>query len=149
VPLWRYRPVNDGAPFTCNGGPDDDPSFGCNFTASTVRYDYLKELLKQLNEKKRRYRVVVSQQEFDFEAPTDCNGVPGDGDAPGANNNGEENDRLTMRDVILARLHSGVKTTNAEGGHFDTLFEPVIAGLVTVHVLRGWTHGVFSRLRLR
>ena len=138
VALWRYGPLNDGAPFTCDGGPDDDPPFGCNFTASTVRYDYLKDLLHRLNKDGMRYRVVVSQQEFDFEAPTDYNGVPGDGDAPGANDNGEENDRLTMRDVILARVGSDVTTTNARRGHFDTLYEPVIAGLVTVHVLRGW-----------
>ncbi len=145
VPLWRYGPVNDGAPFSCDGGPDDDPPYGCNFTASTVRYDYLRALMRELNEGQRRYRVAVSQQEFDFEAPTDYNGVPGDGDAPGANDNGEENDRLTMRDVILARVGPDVKTTRARTGHFDTLYEPVIAGLVTVHVIRGWT-GVDARI---
>jgi endonuclease/exonuclease/phosphatase family metal-dependent hydrolase len=139
VSLWRHGPLNDSAPFTCNGGPDDNPPFGCDFTASTVRYDYLKDLLQQLNKDNLLYKVVKSQQEFDFEAPTDYNGVPGDGDAPGANDNGEENDRLTMRDVILKRLNSGVVTTNVKGGHFDTLYEPTIAGLVQVHVLRGWT----------
>jgi endonuclease/exonuclease/phosphatase family metal-dependent hydrolase len=138
VSLWRYGPLNDGAPFTCNGGPDDDPPFGCNFTASTVRYDYLKDLLQQLNKHKTRYKVVVSQQEFDFEAPTDYNGVAGDGDAPGANDNGEENDRLTMRDVMLARVHGSLNVEQVDRGHFETLYEPRIAGLVTVHVLRGW-----------
>jgi endonuclease/exonuclease/phosphatase family metal-dependent hydrolase len=138
VSLWRHGPVNDAAPFTCNGGPDDNPPFGCDFTASTVRYDYLKNLMQQLNKDNLLYKVVKSQQEFDFEAPTDYNGVPGDGDAPGANNNGEENDRLTMRDVILKRLNSGVVTTNVKAGHFDTLYEPKVAGVVTVHVLRGW-----------
>ena len=137
VSLWRYGPVNDAAPFTCNGGPDDNPPFGCDFTASTVRYDYLKDLMQQLNKNNLLYKVVKSQQEFDFEAPTDYNGVPGDGDSP-ANQNGEENDRLTMRDVILKRLNSGVVTTNVKAGHFDTLYEPKVAGVVTVHVLRGW-----------
>jgi endonuclease/exonuclease/phosphatase family metal-dependent hydrolase len=139
VSLWRYGPLNDGAPFTCNGGPDDHPPFGCNFTASTVRYDYLKDLLQQLNKRKTNYRVLVSQKEFDFEAPTDYNGIPGDGDAPGANDDGEENDRLTMRDVILVRVHAGLKINHVDRGHFETLYEPRIAGLVTVHVLRGWT----------
>jgi len=138
VSLWRYGPVNVGAPFTCDGVPDDDSPFGCDFTASTVRYDYLKELLKQLNKNGREYRVVISQQEFDFEAPTDYNGEPGDGSPCPGNCNGEENDRLTMRDVILARVGAGVRTTNVKAGHFDTLFEPTVAGAVVVHVLRGW-----------
>jgi endonuclease/exonuclease/phosphatase family metal-dependent hydrolase len=43
-----------------------------------------------------------------------------------------------MRDVILKRLNSGVVTTNVKAGHFDTLYEPKVAGVVTVHVLRGW-----------
>ena len=138
VSLWRYGPVNDGAPFTCNGRPDDNPPFGCDFTASTVRYDYLTDLMQQLNKDNMLYKVVISQREFDFEAPTDYNGVPGDGDSP-ANMNGEENDRLTMRDVILKRLNSGVVTTNVKAGHFRHPVRAPVAGLVTVHVLRGWT----------
>ena len=122
VSLWRSGPVNDGAPFTCNGTENDNPPFGCDFTASTVRYDYLKDLLQQLNKGGHQlYKVVISQREFDFEAPTDYNGVPGDGDSP-ANMNGEENDRLTMRDVILKRLNSGVVTTNVKAGHFRHLY---------------------------
>ena len=77
VALWRYGPLNDSAPFTCNGVPDDDSPFGCDFTASTVRYDFLRDLLRELNKDKQRYRVVISQKEFDFEAPTDYNGVAG------------------------------------------------------------------------
>jgi endonuclease/exonuclease/phosphatase family metal-dependent hydrolase len=139
VSLWRSGPVNDGAPFTCNGTENDNPPFGCHFTASTVRYDYLNDLLQQLNKGGHQlYKIVISQREFDFEAPTDYNGVPGDGDS-GANQNGEENDRLTMRDVILKRLNSGVVTTNVKAGHFHNLYAPTIAGIVQVHVLRGWT----------
>jgi endonuclease/exonuclease/phosphatase family metal-dependent hydrolase len=137
VSLWRYGPLNEGAPFSCDGGPDDNPPFGCNFTASTVRYDYLKDLMAQLNKTGKSYRVVSVQQEFDFEAPTDYNGVPGDGGSA-ANPDGEENDRLTMRDVILARNGDRVVTSNVQKGHFDHLYEPQVAGLVTVHVLRGW-----------
>jgi hypothetical protein len=139
VSLWRYGAVDVGAPFSCTGGPDDDPPYGCDFNAETVRYDYLRALMRELNKDKRQYRVVANNQEFDFEAPADYNGVPGDGNAPGANDNGEENDRLTMRDVILARVGQDVKTTRVRTGHFETLFEPVVAGLVTVHVIRGWT----------
>jgi endonuclease/exonuclease/phosphatase family metal-dependent hydrolase len=142
VSEWRSGPLNDAAPFTCDnpdpGTVDDNPPFNCDFTASTVRYDYLHELMSQLNDGKKRYRVVKSQQEFDFEAPTDYNGVTGDGDLPGTNDNGEENDRLTMRDVILAKVGERVKTSNVQAGHYHTLFEPVVGGVVTVHVIRGW-----------
>jgi hypothetical protein len=139
VALWRYGPLNNAAPFTCDGTPDEDSPFGCDFTASTVRYDFLKELLKQLNRGERRYRVLISQPEFDFEAPADYNGVPEDGNACPAQCDGEENDRLTMRDAILARVGAGIKATNVTAGHFDRLFEPTVAGTVVVHVLRGWT----------
>jgi endonuclease/exonuclease/phosphatase family metal-dependent hydrolase len=138
VSLWRYGPLNEAAPFSCTGGPDDDPPFGCNFTASNVRYNYLRDLLAQLNKTGKSYRVVAIQQEFDFEAPTDYNGVPGDGSSA-ANQDGEENDRLTMRDVILARTGDRVVTSNVQKGHFAHLYEPQVAGLVTIHVLRGWT----------
>jgi hypothetical protein len=138
VALWRTGPLNDLAPFTCTGSESDNPPFGCQFTASTVRYDYLKLLLARLNKGKRHYRVVESNPEFDFEAPADINGVPGDGDLPGFNDNGEQNARLTMRDVILAKVGSRIKTSHAKGGHFTTLYAPMVSG-VTVHVLRGWT----------
>jgi hypothetical protein len=81
---------------------------------------------------------VKSEQEFDFEAPTDYNGIPGDGDACPVQCDGEENDRLTMRDVMLKRLHDGVKVKRIRGGHYKTLYEPTIAGVLQVHVLRGW-----------
>ena len=138
VALWRYGPVNNAAPFTCNGVPDEDSPYGCDFTASTVRYDFLRDLLRRLNEGQTRYRVVISQREFDFEAPTDYNGVPGDGTACPAQCDGEENDRLTMRDVILARTDR-VTTTNVRAGHFEHHYAPTVAGTLTVHVARGWT----------
>ena len=139
VALWRSGPLNDGAPFTCSGDSvDTKPPFDCAFTASTVRYDFLTLLMDQLNAGKQRYRVVKANPEFDFEAPADFNGTPGDGDIPGVNSNGEENDRLTMRDVILAKVGTRVKTSNVQTGHYHTLFEPTVGGLLTVHVIRGW-----------
>jgi endonuclease/exonuclease/phosphatase family metal-dependent hydrolase len=134
VALWRTGPLNDFAPITHE------------FTASHVKYDYLQLLLGQLNAGPRdRYRVVAVQNEFDFEAPADYNGVAGDGDLPGVNDNGELNGRLTMRDVILAKTGGNVKTANAGGGHFDTLYTPVISG-IPVTVQRGWTQ-VDARVR--
>ena len=79
--------------------------------ATTVRYDYLNELLTQLNKGKQRYRAAVVNPEFDFEAPADENGVAGDG-PNSLIANAEINGRLTMRDVILAKVGGEVKTSN-------------------------------------
>ncbi len=105
--------------------------------ASHVRYDYVKLLLGQLNRGKQRYRVVVSQNEFDFEVPinTDHNAATHGAGCPLGS---EINGRLTMRDVILARLGAGVTTTNATGAHFRTLLQ-VRPGGVPLNVTRGWT----------
>jgi endonuclease/exonuclease/phosphatase family metal-dependent hydrolase len=104
--------------------------------ATTVRYDYLKELLAQLNKGKTRYRAAVVNPEFDFEAPADENGVPGDG-PNGLIPNAEINGRLTMRDVILAKVGAGVKVSNPKTGHFKTLLSEEISG-AKVTVTRGW-----------
>jgi endonuclease/exonuclease/phosphatase family metal-dependent hydrolase len=104
--------------------------------ATTVRYDYLAELLAALNKGKKRYRAVVVNPEFDFEAPADENGVPGDG--PNALiPNAEINGRLTMRDVILAKVGKEVKVSNPETGHFKSLYSVEISG-AKVTVTRGW-----------
>jgi endonuclease/exonuclease/phosphatase family metal-dependent hydrolase len=121
VSLWRDGPVDFNAPFTGN------------YTASHVTYDYLQLLLDQLNKGKEHYRVVFTEPEFDFEAPADYDGNPATGTL-GADKNG----RLTMRDVILARVGHGVKVERTQGAHYRTLYSPTVAGLVTVHVLRGW-----------
>lgn len=128
VALWRIAPPSLGPVFS--GRPE----------ATTVKYDFLKLLLAQLNKKKALYKPVVVQDEFDFEAPADANGVPGDG--PGGTGvlaNAETNARLTMRDVILQRLRSGVVTSNPKSGNFSHLLVVKVAGAKEVSVTRGWT----------
>ena len=103
--------------------------------ATHVRYDYLQLLLKQLNRGKQRYRVVIAETEFDFEAPANTDG--NESTAPRCPLGSELNGRLTMRDVILARV-GRVRTSNARGGHFATLLQ-VRPGGISVNVTRGWT----------
>lgn len=120
VALWRTAPVNFEV---LTKGP----------SATTVRYDYLAELLAQLNKGPDRYEVVVVQNEFDLEAPGDEDGNPETGPF-GADING----RLTMRDVILARRGAGVDTKNPQSANFATNLVVPVAG-VPVTVKRGWT----------
>jgi endonuclease/exonuclease/phosphatase family metal-dependent hydrolase len=121
VALWRTEP--------CTESPLPPH-------ATQVRYDYLKLLLAQLNQGKRRYRTVVSQDEFDFEVWVNTDGNESTA-APGCPLGSEINGRLTMRDVILARV-GGVTTSNAKGGHFNSLLQVKPGGIAT-NVTRGWT----------
>jgi endonuclease/exonuclease/phosphatase family metal-dependent hydrolase len=131
VALWRTGP------------PSVAPLLGAPKTAMTVRYDFLELLLEELNADRERYRPVVIQEEFDFEAPADENGVSGDGPAPTFD--AELNARLTMRDVILQRVDAGVHVGQPEGAHFQTLLTlPILGSAVTV--TRGWTK-VDARVR--
>jgi endonuclease/exonuclease/phosphatase family metal-dependent hydrolase len=125
VALWRTGPPTLEP--VLGGRPPD---------ATTVRYDYLQLLLDQLNKGKKRYRVAVSQDEFDFEAPADENGVAGDG-PNGVIPNAEINGRLTMRDVILARV-GAVKVTHPQSAHFSHLLVETVSGQKVI-VTRGWT----------
>lgn len=120
VALWRTAPVNFEV---LTKGP----------SATTVRYDYLAELLSELNKGPDRYEVVVVQNEFDLEAPGDEDGNPATGPF-GADING----RLTMRDVILARRGAGVQTSNPQSANFVTNLVVPVAG-VPVTIKRGWT----------
>lgn len=124
VALWRTGPASVS------------PLFGGPKTATTIRYDFLQLLLDRLNAGEERYRPVVVQQEFDFEAPANENGVGGDGPQP--TSDAELNGRLTMRDVILARIDAGVHTWAPAGGTFQHLLTLPILG-VPVTVTRGWT----------
>jgi endonuclease/exonuclease/phosphatase family metal-dependent hydrolase len=125
VALWRTGP------------PSLTPVVTGTPTATTVRYDYLQELLAELNRGPDRYEVVVVQNEFDLEAPADENEVAGDGPNP-AIANAEINGRLTMRDVILARTSGGVQTKNPQSANFATNFEVEVVG-VPLTIKRGWT----------
>jgi endonuclease/exonuclease/phosphatase family metal-dependent hydrolase len=119
--LWRTEPCTE---------PPVPPK------ATDVRYDYVRLLLRQLNRGRKRYRVVVSEPEFDFEIQANTDGNESTS-APGCAFGSEINGRLTMRDVILAR-RGAVKTSNARGGNFDTLLQ-VRPANVPVDVTRGWT----------
>jgi hypothetical protein len=131
VALWR------------TGAPSIFPLLGGPKTATTVRYDFLQLLLDQLNVGEEAYQPVVVEEEFDFEAPADENGVANDG--PLAIPNAELNGRLTMRDVILMRVDVGVRVSKPEGGHFTHLLSLSILG-IAVPVTRGWTK-VDARVR--
>lgn len=124
VALWR------------TGAPSIAPLLGAPKTATTVRYDFLQLLLDELNDCEERYRPVVIEEEFDFEAPADENGVSGDGPAPTVD--AELNARLTMRDVILVRVGAGVHVWQPESAHFQHLLTLPILGS-PVSVTRGWT----------
>jgi endonuclease/exonuclease/phosphatase family metal-dependent hydrolase len=105
--------------------------------AKDVRYDYVKLLLAELNRGKKRYRLVISKPEFDFEVYANTDGDRGTA-APGCPFGSEINGRLTMRDAILARAGTAVRTAHAKSGTFTTLMEVKPAG-VTVDITRGWT----------
>ncbi|HEX2391792.1 MAG TPA: endonuclease/exonuclease/phosphatase family protein [Solirubrobacterales bacterium] len=127
VALWR------------TAAPSLGPVFSGRPEATTVKYDFLQLLLAQLNRHGRHYRPVVAQDEFDFEAPADANGVPGDGPGGfGVLANAELNGRLTMRDVILARVGAGVRTSHPESGNFEHLLTVKVAGAKEVTIKRGW-----------
>jgi endonuclease/exonuclease/phosphatase family metal-dependent hydrolase len=122
VALWRTAPVNFEV---LAKGP----------SATTVRYDYLQELLAELNKGKPTYEVVISQNEFDLEAPADEDENSTTGPL-GADING----RLTMRDVILARRGAGVQTWNEQGANFKTLLTvPILSETASLTIKRGWT----------
>ena len=88
--------------------------------ATTVRYDYLKLLLDQLNKGKKATRSPSHKDEFDFEAPADENGTPVM--VPSRVINAEINGRLTMRDVILVQGRRGRKVLpSPKTGHFAHL----------------------------
>jgi hypothetical protein len=129
VALWR------------TAAPSLGPVFSGKPEATTVKYDFLALLLSQLNKGEQRYRPVVVQDEFDFEAPANANGIPGDGPGGGQGilANAEINGRLTMRDVILARVKSGVKTSNPKSGNFAHPLVVKVAGAKEIAVTRGWT----------
>lgn len=89
--------------------------------ANVVVYDYIKTLRAELKKQGVEYRVVIAQDEFDFEAPTALG----------------YDIRLTQRDAILARVGSKVKTGKTSKGQYaKTFVVPTQAG--TADSKRGW-----------
>jgi hypothetical protein len=117
--LWRTEPCD---------------KFPLPPAATTVRYDYIQLLLKNL---KGKYALAVEKPEFDFEvwANTDGNEQTA---GPGCPMGSEINGRLTMRDAILVRKGAGLKLSNKTTGTFDLLRRVKPAGF-NVDVTRGWT----------
>ena len=120
VALWRTEP--------CDQNPLPPK-------ASTVRYDFLASLLKEVNKGKKLYRAAVVKPEFDFEVWANTDGNEGTS-GPNCPMGSEINGRLTMRDAILVR--KGVKATSPKSGTFKTLLRVKPAG-VNIDVTRGWT----------
>ena len=121
VALWRTAPVH---------------KIPIPPKATHVRYDYLKLLLAQLNKGRKRYRVVVSKPEFDFEVYANTDGKESTS-APGCPLGSEINGRLTMRDVILARAGRRQELERQAG-----TLPHAAAGAprgVAINVTRGWT----------
>jgi endonuclease/exonuclease/phosphatase family metal-dependent hydrolase len=129
VALWRSAPPSLG------------PVLANKPEATAVKYDFLALLLAQLNKGKKQYRPVVVQDEFDFEAPANANGIMGDGPGGGTGilKNADVNGRLTMRDVILARVGAGVTTSHPQSANFGHLLIVKVAGSKEIPVTRGWT----------
>jgi len=88
--------------------------------ATTVRYDYVNQLLGALAARGLEYRLAAEQQLIDFEAPT----------------LGGLDVRTTDHSAILAR--EDVKTSDAKGGVYQTLLPISLLGQ-PFSVPRGWT----------
>lgn len=116
VALWRIQFPADGPP----------PPNGPGTPATQVRYDFLAELMDALNQNGKIYRVVKVQREFDAELTGDYinDAPPGPGNSYGADTDG----RLTMRDVILARVGPKIKTWGGTSGNFADVLEVTTAG---------------------
>ena len=109
---------------------------GANTLPTEVRYDFLALLMQELEALDVHYRVVEVQEEFDEELPADLDGS--NETPPGGALGAELDGRLTMRDVILAKKGSTVRTGETDGAHFTRMFIPRIGGVFPIPVERGW-----------
>lgn len=108
VALWRRGP--------------DGLKDGSATPASTVVYDYLKTLQKELSALGLRYRVGSQQQEADIEASTSLG----------------YDVRLTMRDVILVKSSRRLRAGSPRSANYTTeITVPTQGGPFTAK--RGWT----------
>jgi len=86
-----------------------------------VDYDFLALLLGELESRNLGYDVVQVREEADVEGPA----FPGP--RPEAGRNGRDV-RLTLRDVILVRVDSGVIVRERGGGHYQARLTADLAG---------------------
>jgi endonuclease/exonuclease/phosphatase family metal-dependent hydrolase len=108
--------------------------------ADKVLVDFLEELIRDVNRGLRKkeagsYRVVTVENEADVEAP--ANNQPG-GYSYGSLSGIDMDARLADRDVVLARVGAGVKTSSAVGGHFQSALVVPIPGGGTFSLTRGF-----------
>ena len=122
VALWRTQTPSDlGAPPSGVGEP-----------ATDVKYDFLALLREELKNVGAKYKLVGVQEEFDSELPANT-----DGDEATGPLGAELDARLTMRDVILARKGSKVKTGKVAMANYTNRFVAEIAG-IEIPADRGW-----------
>jgi endonuclease/exonuclease/phosphatase family metal-dependent hydrolase len=133
VALWRRDTIANPSP------PPNVPPYadGPLTPATTVDYDFLGSLMKQIKKQGGDYRVVRVQREADVE-------VPAAGACPGLDpaNSNTCDGRLTMRDAILANndKKAKVKTKFEDSGHYDTqlVLTNVANSGLNISFNRGW-----------
>lgn len=92
--------------------------------ATTVDYDFLQLLLNALAARGEDYQAVVVQQESDVTVPGFLNGTL-------------QSLRLTMRDVVLKRVHDGVRVLDTSGASYVARIPVTLAGQ-TASFIRGY-----------
>jgi hypothetical protein len=110
------------------------PPIGIGDPATNNRYDFLALLQQELKNAGAKYEVVGVQNEFQAELPANTDGDPNTGHPIGG---ADEDVALLMRDVILAKKGSKVKTGKLTQGNYTTRFETAVAGRPVV-ADRGW-----------
>ena len=117
--LWRTGPI-DGS---------SKPN------ATTVAYDYVKELLRALKRQKLKYKLVRATNEADIEGPS-ADGV---------------DVRLTMRDAVLVRSdRRGLRIRRKGGANFTARIPfPTVGGVFDVRRGYAWADASLNGKRFR
>lgn len=101
-----------------------------------VVYDFTKTLLREAKRQGVEYRVVKSQDEFDFTAPTDSGFQV----------------RFTQRDVLLLRVKARLKVSAVTAGRYSQIFSlPTPAGEANSrrgYVVASFTNRQGDRVRI-